>query len=95
MMLLREPVAMTLLVLSLTVWQHPAEQPSQIGTRSTEPLVESVEDISGRGFWTAIGCMGCLVGGIAIASRGWPAIVAAASLPKSSLVFGACIGACC
>jgi hypothetical protein len=94
MKLFREPVAMALLVLSLVAWHHPAGHPHGRSIQSAELALEPAEEISGRGFWSALGCMGCVAGGVAIASGGWTAIVAAASFPKSSLILGACIGAC-
>jgi hypothetical protein len=94
MKLFREPVAMVLLVLSLTAWQHPAGHSHGRSGQSAELTLEPADEVSGRGFWSALGCMGCVVGGVAIASGGWAAIVTAASSPKSTLILGACVGAC-
>lgn len=63
---------------------HEAQLPSDI----------AAEDFSGSGFWSALACAGCIAGGVAIASGGIGAILAATRVPGSTLAVGACIAAC-
>ena len=71
---------------------HSAGQPGA-SIATGEPL-SAAEDVTGSGWKAFVACVGCIVAGIGIAAGGVPAIVAAGSVPGSTLALGGCIAAC-
>lgn len=69
---------------------------ARAGTAFEVPRASDVaaEDFEGAGFWSAVACAGCVATGVLIASGGWGAILAAASIRGSTLAVGGCIAAC-
>ncbi len=54
----------------------------------------TAEDVRGAGWKAFAACVGCIVGGITIATGGLVSILAAAAVPGSTLALGGCIAAC-
>ena len=56
--------------------------------------VVTAEDVEGSGWKAFVICATCVAGGIGLLGGGPAAIVAAASMPGSTLALGGCIAAC-
>jgi hypothetical protein len=66
-----------------------------MSARSAVPSpVDLTTDVRGEGFWSALTCMGCAGGAIAIASSGVGAVLVAIAVEGSTLVVAGCVGAC-
>ena len=91
--MLRSNIRVLTLGLCLAVLgMHSTGQPA--GSFGPGAPLAAAEDVTGSGWKTFAACVGCLVAGIAIVGGGMPAIVAAASVPGSTLALGGCIAAC-
>lgn len=71
---------------------HSAVLPGS--SHGTAEPVAAAEDVTGSGWKAFAACVTCMVAGIGIVAGGPGAIVAAASVPGSSIALGGCIAAC-
>lgn len=51
-------------------------------------------DVEGRGFMSAIGCVGCIGGGAFIMSNGISAVLTAAAVKGSAIAAATCVALC-
>jgi len=65
---------------------------------ATPPIHASPEidigDVTGTGWKAVVGCIGCGVGAIAIATGGPAAIIAAIHVPGGGLIAAGCVAVC-
>lgn len=92
MNMMRNPVAATALALALVA--VPIRQSSPPESSTPPPDIALLEEVEGRGFWTAMACAGCVAAAGVIVGGGWGAILVAVTTEGSSFILAACIGVC-
>ena len=70
------------------------EAAPDLSSEAPSAVLDAAVDVEGRGLFSAIGCMGCIGGGVILMSGGSTLVLAAVAAEGSAIAAATCLALC-